>query len=165
MRRWLGRVALPVVAGLLAVVGGATAAAAAAPTTPDPVPCADTGPVQIISLAFAPPAVAPGQSSTATLRAGNCTAQTVQANTTWIAKFVGTSSTGIPAGCPAISPLVKKVTFDPFGAVSTSVGYLVFPGCSATSLELTVRISQGATLLATGTTTLQITGQPIDVVA
>jgi hypothetical protein len=80
MRNWAGRAALLVVATTLVPVGGAGVAAAAPATTATPVRCA--GQVQITSLAFAPATVAPGATSTATLRTRNCTAKTLTASTT-----------------------------------------------------------------------------------
>jgi hypothetical protein len=99
--------------------------------------------------------VAPGGSSTATLKAQNCTGQTISATATWIAQFQG-SGGGLPAGCPVIDPIARPATFAPHGTVTQSTGYLVPSGCTATSLHLTVRISAGGSVLATGTANLTI---------
>jgi hypothetical protein len=115
-----------------------------------------TGTIQITSLAFAPPTVARGQSSVATLNARNCTTQTKQTTTYWSGRFLG-STAGIPAGCPAIDPLPRPATFAPHGSISLATTYLVFSSCAATSLQLTVQIvGSGGTLLATRSATLVI---------
>jgi hypothetical protein len=149
MRKWVGWTASLLVAAGLVAVGSATASAAPAR------PAACTGTVEITSLAFNPPAVSPGGSSTATLKAQNCTGQTVNASATWTAQFRGAGG-GVPAGCPAIDALSRAATFAPHGTVTQSTRYLVPAGCTATSLHLTVRISAGGTVLATGTATLTI---------
>ena len=120
-------------------------------------PAACTGTIQITSLTFSPAQAAPGQTATATVVAQNCTAQPQQASVLFIARYVG-ASPGIPAGCPAIDPLPpQQATFAPGGTFTTSLGYLIFTGCTATSLEVTARISDstGATV-ATQTASLPI---------
>lgn len=150
MRKWVGWAASLVVAAGLVAVGTAASAA-----TVRPAACTSTGTVEITSLAFNPPAVSPGGSSTATLKAQNCTGQTINASATWIAQFQGAGG-GVPAGCPVIDPIARPLTFAPHGTATQSTGYLVFSGCTATSLHLTVRISAGGSVLATGTANLTI---------
>jgi hypothetical protein len=124
-------------------------------------PATCTGTVQITSLTFNPAHVAPGQSSTATVVARNCTNQPVQASVLFLGRFVG-PSTGIPAGCPVIDPLPpRQVSFAAHGRYSTSVGYLVFAGCTATSLQVTARFTDATgAVLATRTASLPITAAP-----
>lgn len=149
MRRWVGWTAsLVLAAGLVAIGGSAASAAPVRPAT-----CSGT--VEITSLAFSPSAVPPGGSSTATLKAQNCTGQTISASATWIAQFQGAGG-GLPAGCPVIDPLARPLTFDPHGTVTQSTGYLVPSACQATSLHLTVRISAAGVVLATGSANLTI---------
>src|SRR5438067_1962920 len=135
--RWMASIVIAV--GLVAA-GAVGASAATVSTT--------TGcTVQITSLAFAPATVAPGQSSVATVRARNCTRHSQQTATYWFGRFTG-SGPGIPAGCPAIDPLPRAATFAPHGSVTLQTTYPVFRSCTATALELTVRIvgSGGAVL-------------------
>ena len=152
MRRWIGLAASLVVAAGLVAVGGTSASAA----TPAAQPATCSGTIHITSFAFQPSTVAPGQSSAATLATRNCTAQTVQANSYWFGTWVG-STTGIPAGCPVIDPLPRAVTFAPYARTTLSTSYLVFPSCTATALQVTVRIvGSGGATLASRTATLTI---------
>lgn len=156
MRRWLGLAASFVVAAGLLVAGGASASAATPSASSGPVPCSTTSTIQITSFAFVPPTVAPGQSSTATLAARNCTAQTVQATSYWYGTWIG-STPGIPAGCPVIDPLPRGLTFPPHGSLTVGTTYLVFPSCTASALQITVKIvGSGGTTLASRTATLTI---------
>ncbi|MGI5237881.1 hypothetical protein [Dactylosporangium sp. CA-139066] len=134
--------------GALAIAGPAAQAAASA--------CVGT--IQITSFGFNPAQVTPGQSSTATVVARNCTARSQQVSVMTVARFVG-ATTGIPAGCPVIDPLPPaRVTIAPRASYSSSTTYVVFAGCTATALEATVRItdSTSGTLLATQTARLTI---------
>lgn len=150
MRRTASWIAALTVTAALTIAGGSSASAAPAG------PAACTGTVRITSLAFAPSTVPPGQSSTATLHARNCTSQTQQTTTTWFGQFIG-SGVGIPTGCAAIDPLPRPATFTPHGTVTLSTTYLVFASCTATSLRLTVQITgSGGVLLATASTSLAI---------
>jgi hypothetical protein len=154
MRRWIGLVASLVVATGLIAAGGASASAATPTATVRPATCSGT--IRITSFAFQPPTIAPGQSSAATLAARNCMAQTVQATSYWFGTWVG-STTGIPAGCPVIDPLPRSMTFAPNALVMLSTSYLVFPSCTATALQVTVRIGgSGGATLASRTATLTI---------
>jgi hypothetical protein len=144
--------ALTLLAAAALTITGATGASAA---TIRPAAC--TGVIQITSLAFSPAAIAPGQSSTATLQARNCTGQTQQTTATWFGQFIG-SSTGIPTGCAAVDPLPRPTTFAPFSAIAQSTSYLVFSSCTASALRITVQITgSGGTLLASASTSLTIT--------
>lgn len=143
------------VATAAAVSAGGPAAAAAPPTTG--APCASAATViRIDGLAFDPPSVPAGGTSTATLTATNCTGLDRTVSETWAGRFLSGSSTGYPAGCPAIDPLPRSVTFAPHEQVATSTGYLVFPGCTADRLRLTVTVSQGGVPLASRTADLLI---------
>ena len=85
--------------GLSTVLGGGTAIAG----TPAQA-CAVTSVIEITHFAFNPPAIPPGQSSTATLTAQNCTNQVQQTSEIWSGRFAN-SSGSIPPGCPAIDPI------------------------------------------------------------
>lgn len=147
MRRILAvATTLAVAAGTLVL--GITAATAATAAT-----C--TGTVQIDSFAFNPPAVSPGQSSTATVVAENCTGQPIQAFATWMGRYTG-SGTGIPAGCPVIDPIQLNLALPANGQASSSLTYSTFAMCGATGLQSTVTITSGGTTLASQTATLTI---------
>ncbi|HEV7961571.1 MAG TPA: cellulose-binding domain-containing protein [Actinoplanes sp.] len=135
-------------AGAITVAGPAAPAAAAA--------C--TGTIQITSLTFDPSPATPGQIATATVAAQNCTDQPQQASVMFVARFVGPSDQ-IPAGCPAIDPLPPQpASFAAGGTYTSGLGYLVFSGCTATALRVSVRFtdSTGA-VLATQSADLPIT--------
>lgn len=156
MHRWVRWAASFVVTAGLVGLGGATATAATPATSARPMACVTAGKVKITSLAFVPSAVVPGQSSTATLHARNCTAQTLQTTTDWSAQLTG-SGGGVPAGCPVIDPVSRPATFPPNGTISIAAAYLVPSGCTATALHLTVKVvGSGGVVLATGSATLTI---------
>lgn len=143
-------------AGVLAITGPVAHAATTSSTQAAASACVGT--IQIKSFGFSPTQVTPGQRSTATVVARNCTAQARQVSILTVARFVGATA-GIPAGCPAIDPLPPaRVTIAPRASASSSVTYLVLSGCTATALEATVRITDTATgtLLATRTARLAI---------
>jgi len=142
--------AIAIASGLMAATtGGATAA------VPD-TSCATSTVIEIQSFAFSPPSVPPGGSSTATLTALNCTAQTQQTSEIWSGRFTG-PGVGIPPGCPAIDPLAMPVSFPPNGTVSTHITYLVPPSCTASQLVVTVTIDgRSGVVLARGTAVLMI---------
>jgi hypothetical protein len=143
-------------AGLVAAPAGVAAASVAASRAP----ASCSGVIQITSLAFTPPAVRPGGTSTANMVARNCTGATQHASVLWLGRFVG-PGTGIPPGCPAIDPLPPaQVTFTPHGQVRGSLGYLVPASCTATQLQVTVVIEQGAVVVAERTADLAIIIQP-----
>jgi hypothetical protein len=145
--------------GLLFAAGG-VAAASSAPSVASPgsapaVVCA--GSIVVNSFVFNPAQVAPGQSSAATLVATNCTAATLATTQTWTGRFIGATSTGIPAGCPVIDPLQRSVSMPPQVAVSTTTSYLVFSSCTAVELQVTVTIrNSSGTTLAVATADLRI---------
>lgn len=141
-------------AAAVSSVGGAASAAqspAAAGT-----PCSTTQTLDISALAFQPPAVHPGQSSTATATVVNCTAQTQQGATEWFGRYVSATGTGFPAGCPVIDPLWLPFTLAPHAAASTSVGYYVPAGCTANGLIVTVEVLQNGNVVAKRSATLII---------
>ena len=131
-------------AGVVSAGSAEIAAAATAPTSP--AVCTSAQIIQITQLAFHPPTVTPGQSSSALLSAANCTNQTQQTSVIWSGRFLGTS-TGIPPGCPVIDPIALSMSFAPYAQLTASVGYLVPASCTATDLRVTVQIyKQGALL-------------------
>jgi hypothetical protein len=150
MRRWIVT-AVAVAAGLAGAVAIAPAANAASFA-----PSACTGTVKITSFAFNPATIVAGQSSSAVLSARNCTAQSLQTTTYWYGTWIG-SAPGIPAGCPAIDPLPRPLTFAPRASAGLSTSYLVFAGCTATALQVKVQIVGSVGTLATATATLAIT--------
>jgi hypothetical protein len=139
----------------LATLSGLTAPLAA-PGVVQAAPCAAT--VQITSLTFEPPQVTPGQISVANAVVRNCTAQPLTFSVMTTARFLGATS-GIPAGCPALDPLPpQQVTLAGSGTWSGATGYSVFSGCTATALEVTVRVTDPAGApLDTATADLPIT--------
>jgi hypothetical protein len=143
MRRFLGLPALAAAAvtagvAVLAVLPAGTAVAASG--APSAVQCRQ---LAIRSLTFDPAVANPGQVVTATVVARNCSRMTLRTTLQWTARFVGTTA-GIPAGCPAIDPLPVAVAFPPRRSVSSSLGVLIFPACTATSLEVTARYTDSA---------------------
>jgi hypothetical protein len=134
-------------AGTTATAAAAsTAAAAHVPAVTGKV-CTTTQTIQITNLFFQPPAVAPGHSSQAILSAVNCTALPQSASAQWAGRFVGPTP-GIPAGCPVIDPIALPMSFPPNGQLTSTIGYLVPASCTATSLVVTVTISQQGTVVA-----------------
>jgi hypothetical protein len=134
-------VLLPV--GLIAVPGGiASASSAVSPAT---ATC--SGVIQITRLAFNPTAVPPGQLSTASVVARNCTGQTQQTTVMWLGSYPGAAS-GLPPGCPGIDPLGLQVTFGPYARYSSSVGYELPASCTATQFQVTVEFVGGGAVLA-----------------
>lgn len=138
--------------GLVAATG---AAAAATQVGTGRVASECSGTIDITHLAFKPPAVAPGGSSTAHMTARNCTDAPVSATSIWIGSF-----TGDTGGCPEIDPLGQPADFAPNGTVRSKVGYEVPTSCGATDLQLTVKISAGGKLLAQKTVDLKILRTP-----
>jgi len=147
MRRLIA-VALATLAGL--------AAALTAPAVAQAAPCAAA--VEITALTFDPPQVKPGQSSVATAVVRNCTAQSQTFSAMTTARFLGATG-GIPAGCPVVDPLPpRQITLAAGDTWSGTTGYSVFSGCTATALEVTVRVSDPAGApLDTATSDLPIT--------
>jgi hypothetical protein len=142
-------------AAAVAAVPAGPAAAAAPPASG--APCATAAAVlRVGALTWDPPSVPAGGTSAATLTATNCTGQDQTVSETWSGRFLSGSSTGIPSGCPAVDPLPRTVTFAPHARVATTTSYLVFPGCTADRLRLTVTVSQGAVQLASRTADLII---------
>jgi hypothetical protein len=141
---------LTIPVGLLLTGGGAAAASAAPAGSTGPAACSSTAVIQITAFAFHPPQVTRGQSSSADLTAVNCTGVTQHTSETWYGRFIGPGP-GIPPGCPVIDPFSRLIVFPPHAQVSTSTSYLVFSGCTATELAVTVKI--------TGTTGVQLAQQ------
>lgn len=145
--------------------GGLTATAVSGTAVASPSACSVSTVIEIAHFAFNPPAVSPGQSSTATLTAVNCTDQIQQTSEIWSGRYIG-PSTGTPPGCPAIDPVAFAVTFPPNGTVSTSETYSVPLSCTATQLVLTADIyGKSGNLYAHGTAILNITHLPVQISA
>jgi hypothetical protein len=136
------------VVGLLAVPSNALA------TSQVSTSCAGT--VHITRLEFTPPSVSSGGSSTANLALQNCTGSRQATTATWLGRFIG-SSAGIPTGCPVLDPLPQQAALAPYGRFRSAVGYQVPVSCTASQLQITVRIQQGGTILAQQTANLAIT--------
>lgn len=124
-----------------------SASAAQAPATTGAV-CSTTQTIQLAGLIFQPPSVHPGQVSTATATAVNCTAQTQQASVQWYGRFIGATGTPFPAGCPALDPVGFPLTLAPFSSASASLGYLVPSSCTADGLVVTVSVIQQGKVVA-----------------
>ncbi|MGW5349662.1 hypothetical protein ACWERV_03960 [Streptomyces sp. NPDC004031] len=144
--------ALPAAALAAAAVFAATGPAAA--DTAPPAVC--TPAVVAGDLAFSPPSVAPGGTSSASLTVTNCTGQPQTVGETWYGRFLSDGSPGLPAGCPVIDPLPRPVTLAPGASLTSTTGYLVLPGCTADRLRLTVTLGQGGTTLGSRTADLLV---------
>jgi hypothetical protein len=142
-------VALP--AGLVAAPAGI--AVASVPASHAASSCSRV--IKITKLAFTPPAVAPGGESTAKLTARNCTGARQKTTAVWLGKFAGPGR-GIPAGCPAIDPLPRAANFGAHATLHSKVSYAVPAACTATRLEVTVKIDKHGTVLAKKTADLAI---------
>lgn len=151
------RTAIVVFACLAAsLAAGTTASAAqASASAAAPAACATTQTIQISSLFFQPPSVAPGGTSEATATLLNCTAVTQKAATQWVGRFVNASGS-FPPGCPVIDPIQIPVTLAPRSAASATVGYLVPGSCTATALIVTVEVLQNGTVVDQRSAQLQI---------
>ena len=143
-----------------AVLGvGLTAAGPASAAGTPAVVCSTTAPVVIDGFAFDPATVTPGASSTADLISTNCTAGTLATQEEWTGQWITATGSGVAAGCPAIDPLVRDVTYAPGEELAENTGYEVPAGCTATELAVTVQISiptGSAATIATATAYLDI---------
>jgi hypothetical protein len=150
-------VALAATGAILAGASGATAAAVPAGAAPAPAACTAATIIQVGSFAFHPSAVAPGASSAAVLTSTNCTAETQATTQTWFGQFLSATGTGIPAGCAAIDPYNRAITYGPNQSVTDSTSYLVLSTCTANALKVTVKITNSAGVqLAQASATLTI---------
>jgi hypothetical protein len=131
--------------GLLLVVAGVLPAttASAAPVAASP---SCKGVIRITHLAFNPDSAPPGGSSTVYLTAVNCTDTPQQTSATWLGKFTGGSG-GSPVGCPEIDPYAQAADFSPHATFRSKTTYDIPYGCDARHLQITVRFSEGATVL------------------
>jgi hypothetical protein len=137
----------------VALLLGASGAAAAGVTPGTAAPAACSGVLAIRAFAFHPPLVSPGQTSTATVSAVNCTGQSQAVTVIWSGRFIGPSA----PGCPVLDPLAQPATFAPHGTYTAGVGYLALPSCTATQLQVTVKFQgQSGSVLAQATATLTI---------
>jgi hypothetical protein len=129
-----------------------TATAATPTSTPTPSSCV----VKIKRLQFRPAEVSSGESSTVHLRVRNCTNTTRTVTVTWLGSWVG-SSPGFPPGCPAIDPLAEPLTVPAAGTARAHLQMLAIPGCTATGLVETARITgPNGAVLAQRSATLEI---------
>ena len=136
-----------VVLACAAAISAAGTTAAVAQTPARGTACSTSQPLQITGLSFQPPAVFPGQTSTATVTVLNCTGQSQKAGAQWMGRWVGTSP-GLPAGCPVIDPVILQMSFAPHAQSSSSLGYLVPGSCTASALVVTVEVIQNGTVVA-----------------
>jgi hypothetical protein len=134
-------------AAVVSSLGAASASAAQAPATAGAA-CSTAQTIQISNLSFQPPAVHPGQFSTATATAVNCTAHTQQAVVQWYGRFIGATGTTFPAGCPVLDPVSFSLTLAPFATASSSLGYSVPASCTANGLVVTVTVAQQGKVVA-----------------
>jgi hypothetical protein len=158
VRRFIRTVSVTVACLASSLAISTAAAGAAQAPAAAPAACATSQTIQITSLAFQPPAVAPGGTSQATASLLNCTAQQQKASAEWLGSWV--SATGaFPPGCPAIDPLLLGVTLAPHAQATSTVGYLVPSSCTAAALVVTVKIIQNGTVIAQRSATLEIIQQ------
>ncbi|WP_031512284.1 hypothetical protein [Streptomyces sp. NRRL F-5123] len=140
-----------------AALAAAAVPAAGGPAAADTAPPAACAPAVVAGdLAFSPPSVSPGGTSSASLTVTNCTGEPQTVGETWYGRFLSGSSAGLPAGCPVVDPLPRPVTVAPHASVTSATGYLVFPGCTADRLRLTVTLVQAGTTLGSRTADLLI---------
>lgn len=140
-------VALAAAGTIVAGAGGATAAAAPAGAAPAPAACATATVIEINAFVFQPSTVLPGASSAAVLASTNCTAKTQATTQTWFGQFLSATGTGIPAGCVAIDPYGRAITYGPHQSVTDSTTYSVPSTCTANALKVTVKITNSAGVL------------------
>jgi cellulase/cellobiase CelA1 len=147
----------------LAAVLAALFATAAALTAPAPAHAADpacTGTVQITSMTWSPPQVTPGQRSTLTIVAQNCTDTPQKVSFFSYQQFLG-SGPGVPPGCPIVEPLpASPVTIEDGGTFTVTSEYNTYGGCAATRLLVTAQFTLGSTLLDARSANLEITAVP-----
>ncbi len=127
---------------------GAASAASAAPACP--------GVITITQSAFIPPSVLPGQRSTLTVVAQNCTGQTMQGGVWWFGHYVGPDGS-IAQGCPVLDPLAQGYTIAPQGSFTLRAQEVAnaWPSCHASGLQMTVDFSaNGVTGLAAQATAI-----------
>ncbi|MBR7838756.1 hypothetical protein KDL01_36145 [Actinospica durhamensis] len=98
-------------------------------------------PIAIDGFAFTPPQVFPDNSSTADLITTNCTGATLISTETWTGRWLPLSTSGAaPAGCPAIDPVTRSVTYAAGQELAENGTYTVPTGCQAAELAVTVDI-------------------------
>lgn len=98
-------------------------------------------PIGIDGFAFTPPQVLPGGTSTGDLITTNCTDSTLISTETWTGQWLPLSTTGAaPAGCPAIDPVTRSVTYAAGQELAENGTYTVPTGCQAAELAVTVDI-------------------------
>jgi hypothetical protein len=139
----------------IAILGAATLATAA-PAGAVGSSTACTGVIKIARMAFRPPTVTPGNSSTVHVVAVNCTNRSQDTSVMWLGQFIGPVP-GIPPGCPAIDPVSQGASFAPHGRFTGKLTYLVPSGCRASALRVTARFSEGGAVLAQRSASLIIT--------
>ncbi|MEV8515803.1 cellulose-binding domain-containing protein [Dactylosporangium sp. NPDC051484] len=138
-----------------------TAGAALAATAPahaaDP---ACTGTIRIASMTWSPAQIMPGQGSTLTLVAQNCTGTAQQVSLFSYGRFLGAGS-DIPPGCPVIDPLApRQITIAAGETYTATSGYGTFATCTATRLQVTAQFSIDGTPVASRSADLAIAPIP-----
>jgi hypothetical protein len=118
-----------------------------------------TGRVKIASFDWQPNPTAAGDSAIATVAAQNCKNNVTTVSVEWLGQYSAPGG-GFPAGCPVIDPVSTPLTLQAKGEASAQLGFSILPGCSATALTETVRLSLNGTVLATASATLMITQPP-----
>lgn len=162
MRRIVGiattlLLALPTLGALGGTAEAATTTGAATAHAAAAVACTSTDTIAITQLAFSPASVSPGQTSMLNVTAVNCTSQPLTLSMASYGLFQSPATpNGIPQGCAAIDPLVQPATFAANGTFSASVGFPVFAGCTATSLQGVVQFMGSSATLPQGTALLTI---------
>lgn len=149
MRRLVG-VLVAAAAFTSVVIGGTPAMASTV------VAAACTGTVQVTSFTFDPASVSPGGRSTATLTVQNCTSTAVSVSGTWFGRFTAPGVSGIPAGCPAIDPIVQQSNVPANGTATQSLVFSTFTQCTASELDAMVNLSAGGTAVGSFTAPLTI---------
>ncbi|MFJ8580918.1 cellulose binding domain-containing protein [Micromonospora sp. NPDC093277] len=154
MRKLTAALAALCTTGAALAVLAATAPAHAA----DP---ACTGTIRIASMTWSPPQITPGQGSTLTLVAQNCTDTLQQVSLFSYGRFLGADPGSIPPGCPVLDPLPpRQITIAAGATYAATSGYSTFATCTATRLQVTARFSTGDTTVASGSADLAITPVP-----
>jgi Cellulose binding domain len=141
---------------LAVAVGALVVGATVAASTATAATCTSTATVQITSIAFDPPSVVPGQSSTVSAVVQNCTSQDLTASVQWYAIFQG-STGSIPPGCVVYDPFIRQLTLPANGQATSSVTYSTFASCTATGLQATASVTAGGTTVSRSAT-LQLAG-------
>lgn len=121
--------------------------AAAGNARPGSVACSVEATIEITHLSLMPSPVIAGESTTAHLVARNCTNKVQNTSATWLAEWIDTNEIA-PTNCPVIDPFGGSAKFKPYGTYKAKTTYDVPADCTASGLQVTVKISQGGAVLA-----------------